>query len=151
MSEKQTKWQWGDAINPKNNEPIEEGEGVRTYSSVEALIKNEPDVVVEIIPTTNDSQETEGMPMKNISVGLYGNTEDKSFEEKVSQIQAFLTKNGGTCEVIRKTVSKADADTLVEFKANIPEWFVNQHHAFDSVLNSTTNGFGVAWVEDISK
>jgi len=151
MSEKQTKWRWGDEINPKDSKPIEEGEGARAYSSVEALIKNEPEVVVEIIPTTNDFDESESVPMRNISVGLYGNTTDKSFEEKVSQIQAFLTKNGGTCEVIRKTVSKTDADILVEFRATIPEWFANQHHAFDSVLNSTTNGFGVAWVEDTTK
>lgn len=92
--------------------------------------------------------EKEPKLMKNISVGLYGNTTDQSFEEKVAQIQAFLTKNGGNCDVIRKTVSVGDADTLVEFRATIPEWFTRQHHAFDSVLNSTTNGFGVAWVED---
>ncbi len=98
----------------------------------------------------NNFHENEPTSMKSISVGLYGNTADKTLEEKVAQIQAFLTKNGGTCDVLRKTAHRSDADILIEFHATIPEWFVNQHHAFDSVLNSTTNGFGVAWVEDIS-
>ncbi len=98
----------------------------------------------------HNSHENEQPPMKNVSVGLYGHTADESLEEKIAQIQAFLTKNGGTCNVLRKPVNKTDADLLIEFHANIPEWFVNQHHAFDSVLNSTTNGFGVAWVEDIN-
>lgn len=96
----------------------------------------------------NTSNENEKMPMKNISVGLYGNSNDVLLEEKILQIQAFLTKNGGTCDIQRKKVINKNADTLIEFCATIPEWFANRHHSFDSVLNSTTNGFGVAWVED---
>jgi hypothetical protein len=96
----------------------------------------------------NISDENEKVPMKNISVGLYGNSADVSLEEKIAQIQAFLTKNGGICDIQRKKVTAKDADTLIEFHATIPEWFVNRHHSFDSVLNSTTNGFGVAWVEE---
>lgn len=95
-----------------------------------------------------NSSENEKVPMKNISVGLYGNTADESFEKKVASIKAFLTKNGGTCDIKRKSVTTGDANVLVEFNANIPGWFTNMHHSFDSVLNSTTNGFGVAWVED---
>lgn len=96
----------------------------------------------------NNFNENEKIPMKNISVGLYGNSNDILLEEKILQIQAFLTKNGGTCDVHRKKVIAKDADTLVEFRATIPEWFANRHHSFDSILNSTTSGFGVAWVED---
>lgn len=99
----------------------------------------------------NNFHENEPTPMKSISVGLYGHTTDKALEEKIVRIQAFLTKNGGTCNVLRKIVNKSDADVLVEFHATIPEWFTKQHHAFDSVLNSTTNGFGAAWVEDAIK
>lgn len=96
----------------------------------------------------SDFHENKKVSMKNISVGLYGNTADESFAEKVDQVKAFLTKNGGTCNITRKTVNVDDANTLVEFNATIPEWFTKMHHSFDSVLNSTTNGFGVAWVED---
>ena len=66
----------------------------------------------------------------------------------VAEIEIFLTKNGGECSLYRSDVSRGDANLLIEFHATIPEWFVNMHHAFDSVLNSTTKGFGCAWVED---
>jgi hypothetical protein len=87
------------------------------------------------------------LPMKNISVGLYCHTDDDGFEDKIGEIQKFLIQNGGSCEVIRKKISKAGANRLIEFHANIPRWFANGHHNFDSKLNSTTNGFGVGWVE----
>ena len=92
--------------------------------------------------------ETEAEKMKNIAVGLYAQSRDESLEKKIAQIKAFLTKNGGSCDIERKKLTFKNADLLIIFHATIPEWFVNMHHAFDSVLNSTSNGFGIAWVED---
>lgn len=92
-------------------------------------------------------EEKESIPMKVVSVGWYGHTDHADFESTVSAIQAFLVKNGGSCIVIRKKVSKKDANMLIEFTATIPVWFASRHHGFDSRLNSTTDGFGCAWVE----
>jgi len=94
------------------------------------------------------NQEDQAVSMRKISVGLYGNTNDPELEQRIAEIESFLTQNGGFCHILRQSVEIEGIDVLVEFQADIPAWFTRQHHSFDSRLNSTTDGFGAGWVLD---
>lgn len=92
--------------------------------------------------------ESGPVPMTKISVGSYFDEADHDLEQQIAEIHNFLLTHGGSCEIFRTTVSRKPGLVLVTFLATIPRWFTNLHHGFDSKLNSTTSGFGVAWVED---
>lgn len=96
----------------------------------------------------HNKTEQETVQIRHLSVGFYALDTDPSLQDKITQLKFFLTQHGGECQVITSQVNLKDANLQVEFLADIPAWFVDQHHSFDSKLNNSVDGFGVAWVEE---
>jgi hypothetical protein len=93
--------------------------------------------------------EIEVSPTVKLSIGFYDQSDNPKLEEKIAAIQSFILARGGTCQITRRKTTLKNADIVIEFQADIPQSYADEHHTFDSVLNSTTrpDSFGVAWVE----
>jgi len=81
-----------------------------------------------------------------VRVGVYGEDWDE-LEKIAMEIGEFMIqKNGWWCQELEQVRSDLILAIIV---AKIPVKFAREHHGFDSRLNSTTTGYGVAWVEEI--